>query len=511
MLQLKNITLTLTKDSRTLLSGFSFALNRGDKAVIIGEEGDGKSTLLKLIYDPSMIEDYCEWSGEVVSGGLSDGFLPQELPDKYKQMSSRDYFASLPSFTLHTQGELAEIASQLGLPFSVFTSDQLTGTFSGGERVKLQLAGVLIGKPEVLLLDEPSNDLDIETLQWLEDFINSAGKPVLFISHDQTLIENTANVVIHLEQLRKKSIPRHTVARMSYSEYMSSRSSAFEHQAQMAKSDKDEFTKKQARHQKIMEKVEHRQETISRGDPHGGRLLKKKMKSVKAQERRLEKEKENLVQMPDTEQAILPVLSEGLYVPAGKSVLELNLPLLEAGGRVLSRDINLNVRGGEHICIIGRNGAGKSTLIKHIAALLLERRDIKAGYMPQSYEDSADMRKTPVQYLSEGRDSSEVTRARTFLGSMKFTSDEMTGKIAALSGGQKAKLLFIGMIYSGCNVLILDEPTRNLSPLSAPAVRKLLRDFKGAVISVSHDRKYISEVCDKVYRLGEEGLIMTNG
>jgi len=187
--------------------------------------------------------------------------------------------------------------------------------------------------------------------------------------------------------------------------------------------------------------------------------------------------------------------------------LDFTLPLLEIGGETLSKDIRLYVKGAEHVCITGRNGAGKTTLLRKIAEDLLLRKDIRAAYMPQNYADLLDMEKTPVEFLTNDSGEKDViTRAKTYLGSMKYTPEEFEHKLAALSGGQKAKLFFLKMILDGKNVLILDEPTRNFSPLSNPVIRDVLRKFSGTIISVSHDRKYIEEVCDICYRLDGEGL-----
>ena len=142
-----------------------------------------------------------------------------------------------------------------------------------------------------------------------------------------------------------------------------------------------------------------------------------------------------------------------------------------------------------------------------IAEELLARTDIHAAYMPQNYEDLLNLETNPVDYLARTGDKEELTQIRTFLGSLKYTFDEMDHPIAELSGGQKAKVLLLKMSLSGANVLILDEPTRNFSALSAPVLRRMLAEFPGAVISISHDRKYLTEVCDKVYRLTEEGLL----
>ena len=130
--------------------------------------------------------------------------------------------------------------------------------------------------------------------------------------------------------------------------------------------------------------------------------------------------------------------------------------------------------------------------------------------MPQNYEDMLDMDKSPVEFLSKTGDKEELTRIRTYLGALKYTADEMDHPIRELSGGQRAKTLLLKMSMSGANVLILDEPTRNFSPLSGPVIRRMLAGFEGAIISVSHDRKYIAEVCDTVYRLDDTGLNAVN-
>ncbi|MBO4825178.1 MAG: ABC-F family ATP-binding cassette domain-containing protein, partial [Lachnospiraceae bacterium] len=174
--------------------------------------------------------------------------------------------------------------------------------------------------------------------------------------------------------------------------------------------------------------------------------------------------------------------------------------------RVLSRDIFLRLRGPVKVCIVGDNGCGKTTLIKKMAEELLERPDLRVQYMPQNYEDLLDMDMTPVDYLDKSGDKEERTRIRTYLGALKYTAEEMDHPIRALSGGQKAKVFLLKMSLSDANVLILDEPTRNFSPLSGPVIRGILKDFPGAIISISHDRKYISEVCDTVYELTESGL-----
>jgi ATPase subunit of ABC transporter with duplicated ATPase domains len=506
MLQIKNLTITHRKDGRALLKDFSFTLEPGERAALIGEEGDGKSTLLKLIYDEKLVADYAEYTGEIIKGGLKLGYLAQELSPEQKGRSVYEFCAGLPSFSLLTPPEVSDCARRLGLRPELLWSDRPVGTLSGGEKVKLQLAGILMERPDALLLDEPSNDLDIETLQGLEAFLNTCGLPALYVSHDETLIERTANVIVHLEQVRRKTLPRWTVARMPYRQYVEARRARFAHQGQVAREERSRYEKQQQKFRQIRSKVERAQASVSRSDPHGGRLLKKKMKAVQSMGRRLQRAHSESVQAPDSEDAAFVRFGAGTAVPNGKTVLDFRLDRLQVGPRVLARNIRLHVAGPEKICIVGRNGAGKTTLLRQIAAELLARSDIRAAYMPQNYEELLNGAQTPVDFLASSGSRQETARIRTFLGSMKYTADEMEHGVSELSGGQKAKLLFLKMVFSGCNVLVLDEPTRNLSPLSGPVIRRALKAFGGAVVSVSHDRRYIAEVCSRVYRLTERGL-----
>ena len=509
VLQINDLTVRLTENSRTLIENFTFALNKGDKAAIIGEEGNGKSTLLKIIYGLGANDadhrdaGYIEYTGAVYSGGRRAGYLAQEFPAGSLNIPIADYFASDPP---PDRGDLIAIASELSLDPALFFSQRTAASLSGGEKVKLRMAKLLVSRPDFLLLDEPSNDIDLPALEWLENFINKSAVPLMFVSHDETLIENTANVIIHLEQLRRKTAARHTIARTTYSRYVSERSGALERQEQLARKEKEEYEKQQERWRDIYDKVRRGQESVARRDPHGGRLLKKKMKAVKGQKRRFEREAENMTRPPDTEDAILSFFGREAGAPHGKTVLDFKLGKLTAGDRILAENIKLTARGGDKICIVGNNGAGKTTLLKLVAAELLARKDVKAAYMPQNYGEALEHDVTPVGFLAQSGDKAEVTKARLLLGSMKYTADEMENPVGELSGGQKAKLLFIKMIFDGCGALILDEPTRNFSPISNPVIRNALKEFKGVIISVSHDRKFISEVCGRIYLLGDGTL-----
>ena len=510
MLQIKSLTITHRKDLRTIIQDFDFVLNRGDKAVLIGEEGNGKSTLLKWIYDPGRVEPYAEAEGVRILQGELMGYLPQELQDEDKQKTVFEYFSGLPAFQEADPFAFEKAAAEVGLPGDLFYSDQEMQSLSGGERVKVQMAGLLLARPDILLLDEPSNDIDLSALRWLENLINRFPGSVLFISHDETLIERTANRVILIEQLRRKTVSRVTVANVPFRTFMDDRQRAFAKQKQEACSERREEKKAMERFRRIEEKVESELRNISRQDPQGGRLLKKKMKAVKSLEKRYEREHTEMTEVPEMESPITIRFEQQRAMPAGKTVIEYSLPELKSpDGKVLARNIALDVRGPEKICIIGDNGSGKTTLIRKIAEELLSRKDLTACYMSQNYEETLPFDQTPVDYLAPSGKKDEVTMVRTYLGAMKYTADEMFHPIQELSGGQKAKLLLLKISLIQANVLILDEPTRNFSPLSGPEVREILKQFPGAIISVSHDRKYITEVSDKVYRLTAEGLVKT--
>lgn len=511
MISIKNLTITHKKDARVILKDFNLVLNKGDKAVIIGEEGNGKSTLLKWMYDPSLAGDYAEFEGERIFTGEITGYLPQELSLQDKVKTVYEFFCESEYFFEKNPKELAFLSKEFSVETDFFYREQTMETLSGGEKVKAQMMRILMGNPTVLFMDEPSNDIDIDTLEWLEKLINSWDGIVLFISHDEVLIENTTNVIIHIEQVKRKTEARYTVAHTNYDDYMESRFQYFEKQKQEALNDRKQKKIRDEKFRRIYQSVDAAQASISRQDPATARLLKKKMHAVKSMEHRFEREDAQMTEMPEMEEAIFFKLGDDkAAIPSGKTVIEYSLGELRTpdDSRALAKDIFLRIKGSEKICIIGKNGAGKTTLLRKIAEELLNRDDIRAEYMPQNYEELLDLDETPVDYLDKSGDKEERTRIRTYLGALKYTPDEMDHPIRELSGGQKAKTLLLKMSLSGANVLILDEPTRNFSPLSGPVIRKMISEFPGCVISISHDRKFIYDVCDKVYELREDGLIL---
>ncbi len=507
MLDIRNLTIFV--DQKKFIDNLSFSVGSGDKLAIIGEEGNGKSTLAKVIAQKET--DYAKVTGQVNTYGHSVGYLEQILDPGWQDQEVYKYFIKDNPFdednydNLSGLGKISRLLSSFGLNPNLLERQQTIGQLSGGEKVKLQLVKVLRADPDILVLDEPTNDLDLETLMWLENFILSTNKPIIYISHDEELLEKTANAILHIEQVKKKTECRCTFAKMSYSDYIKKRQNDLDKQTQIAIFEKKQDAARTQRWQQIYNRVNSELNSISRRDPSGGRLLKKKMKSVKSQEKRFERERKELTDIPDVEEAIYLYFGEN-SLPNGKNVCDIDLEAFKVGEREL-KNIKLNVTGPKKVTIIGKNGVGKTTFIKYVYEMLKGRPDLVVGYMPQNYDDAFSRYSSVMSFAAENAHSKdEQTMVRTLLACLKFTDQEVSGNISELSGGQKAKLYLARLMASGCNVLILDEPTRNLSPLSNPVIRQALGLFGGAIISVSHDRKYISQVSNLVLELTENGL-----
>lgn len=496
MFEVNNLDIKV--EDRYLVKNLSFVLNKGDKLAIIGEEGNGKSTLLKSLLG---ICEYANIEGNINFKGNRVGYLEQAISKENLQKQVSDFLFINESDYYDKVNDFYKYLNKINLDDTVL--NQTISTLSGGEKVKISILKLLLDNPDILFLDEPTNDLDIETLEWLEKFINTTEKPIIYVSHDEVLLSNTANMILHLEQIRKKTCARCTLLKVDYDTYIESRLRGIEKQNQIAKKEKRDFKKHQEKLNRVMQKVEYQQNTISRSDPHGARLLKKKMHALKSQERKLDDME--LTEIPDVEEAI-NFFFEDVVMPKTKMILSLALKELKVQDKVLAKNINLNITGNTHLCIIGKNGVGKSTLIKLIYNELKGREDLNVGYMPQVYDDILNNYENVLDFICPKADKESLTQARIYLGNMKFTSEEMTGKISNLSNGTKAKLFLMKLVLDKCNVLILDEPTRNVSPLSNPIIRKVLREFKGTIISISHDRKYLAEVVNELYTLTPTGL-----
>ncbi len=509
MLTIKHLNIHNTKNGFSFVNNLTISLNPGDKCAIIGEEGTGKSTLLKRVMDPNMVS-YATVKGHVETKGKI-GYLEQDIKARWQDETIEKYLLNEhPNETIDYRvydrlGMLSKVLDAVMFPMQNFDLHKSITQCSGGEIVKLGLAKLLLHDYDIYLLDEPTNDLDFDTIVFLESFIQKNDhKTIVFISHDERLLENTATSIIHLLRVQKKQTALTYVEKMSYTDYKYHRLKRDEHQTSVVKKSRAEHKKKLERFRSIYQSVSHAQDQAVR-NPSEARLLAKKMKQLKAMERRYEKDADSIDVIPELPKPLELFFPDNVLVPKGKTILDFECDTLEIDGCILSKNITLLLKGPEKIVITGKNGCGKTTLLKTIQKHFLKHSDLNVGYMPQSY-DLLENYESVLTFLNATHDRPREARVRKMLGAIGFEREEMDVSPAYLSGGQKAKVFLLKMVLEEKEVLILDEPTRNLSPLSAPEIYRLLNDFQGAIICVTHDRAFIEAVFDALYILTEEGL-----
>lgn len=523
MLIISNLSLILKKDLRVLIKDFSLTVNKKDKIGIIGEEGNGKSSLLKAIYNQEEASKYLEIKGTINIKNEKIGYLPQmfekELLEKsvyellnekidYSLLDYKKYYFYIDKFNLDEE--------------KLLSSSFLVGNLSGGERIKLFLLIELMKEPTVLLLDEPSNDLDLLSLNLLEELIINLNIPVIFISHDEHFLSRCANRIVHIESLKSKSEARVSVKNLSYDDYYQTREDFLDKNIREFNKDKENFEKKIEKYNSVYQSVNYALNTVSRQAPSVAKNLKDKMHSIKSMEKRYIKEKENLTQKYEVEDAInlkFDNLDKGksgssnskinYLVDANKEVLDLNIDSLKvnSGITLIDKQISLYIKGAKKVALIGENGVGKTTLLRLIYHELKKNTSFKVGYMSQNYEDELLNYLSSLDYLSKTLNVSnkeDLTKIQTYLGSLKLTYEEMNRSISSLSGGEKAKIFFAKLILEKDNVMLLDEPTRNISPLSNKAFINSIKEYNGVLIAVSHDRNFVYQVFDDIYELDKE-------
>ena len=500
MIKINHLTITQNKDLRDLVSDLNITIQDGEKVAIIGEEGNGKSTLLRTL----MGERLADFSirGEIQSDLQSLAYIPQHLPGDLKKKSLQDYFF-LESTDLD-YSILYRLAEELHFDSDRFASDQEIGSLSGGEALKIQLIHEFAKPFEILFLDEPSNDLDIEMVDWLKKQIHKTRQTVIFISHDEDFLSQTANTIIHLRLVKHRKEAETLVEHLDYDSYSDQRKANFARQSQQAANDQRAYDKTMEKHRRVKQNVETALRATK--DSTAGRLLAKKMKNVLSQEKRYEKAAQSMTQKPLEEEQIQLFFSDIEPLPASKVLVQLEKENLSIGERVLAQGLQLTVRGQDKIGIIGPNGVGKSTLLAKFQQLLSAKREISLGFMPQDYHKKLQLDLSPIAYLSQTGRKEELQKIQSHLASLNFSYPEMHHQIRSLSGGQQGKLLLLDLVLRKPNFLLLDEPTRNFSPASQPEIRKLFASYPGGLITVSHDRRFLKEVCTSIYRLTENGL-----
>ena len=500
MIKINHLTITQNKDLRDLVSDLNMTIQNGEKVAIIGEEGNGKSTLLRALMGEALPDFTIR--GDIQSDYQSLAYIPQKLPEKLKKETLHDYFF-LDSIDLD-YSVLYRLAEELHFDSDRFASDQEIGSLSGGEALKIQLIHELAKPFEILFLDEPSNDLDLETVDWLKGQIRKIRQTVIFISHDEDFLSQTADTIVHLRLVKHRKEAETLVEHLDYDRYSEYRKANFARQSQQAANDQRVYDKIMEKHRRVKQNVENALRATK--DSTAGRLLAKKMKTVLSQEKRFEKEAQSMTQKPLEEEQIQLFFSNIEPLAASKVLVRLEKEILSIGQRVLAQELQLTVRGQEKIGIIGPNGVGKSTLLAKIHQLLSDKSEISLGFMPQDYQETLNLDLSPVELLSQTGHKEELQKIQSHLASLNFSYPEMHHHIRSLSGGQQGKLLLLNLVLRKPNFLLLDEPTRNFSPTSQPEIRKLFANYPGGLVTVSHDRRFLKEICTSIYCLTEHGL-----
>ena len=500
MIQIHKLTITHNKDLRNLVSDLTMVIREGEKVAIIGEEGNGKSTLLQTLMGKQPLDFTI--SGRIHSDFGPYSYIPQSLPADLKTLSLHDYFFSSQDNLDYSR--IYRFAEELQFDSDRFASQQLIGSLSGGEALKVQLIHELSKPFEVLFLDEPSNDLDLDTVLWLKKQIQRIKETVIFISHDEDFLSQTADTIIHLRLVKHRKEAETLVEHLDYDRYSEQRKAHFARQSQQAANDQRAYDKTMEKHRRVKQNVENALRNTK--NDVAGRLLAKKMKTVLSQEKRYEKAAQSMTQKPLEEEQIQLFFSDIQPLRASKVLVQLENETLSIGERVLAQGLQLTVRGQDKIGIIGPNGVGKSTLLAKLQQLLSDKREISLGFMPQDYQETLNLDLSPVEFLSQTGHKEELQKIQSHLASLNFSYPEMHHQIRSLSGGQQGKLLLLNLVLRKPNFLLLDEPTRNFSPTSQPEIRKLFANYPGGLVTVSHDRRFLKEVCTNIYRLTEHGL-----
>ena len=504
MININHLTITQNKDLRDLVSDLTMTIQDGEKVAIIGEEGNGKSTLLRALMGEALYDFTIR--GDIQSDYQSIAYIPQKLPENLKKKTLHDYFFL---YTIDLDySVLYRLAEELHFDSNRFASDQDIGSLSGGEALKIQLIHELAKPFEILFLDEPSNDLDLETVDWLKGQIRKIRQTVIFISHDEDFLSQTADTIVHLRLVKHRKEAETLVEHLDYDRYSEQRKVNFVRQSQQAANDQRAYDKTMEKHRRVKQNVETALRATK--DSTAGRLLAKKMKTVLSQEKRYEKVAQSMTQKPLEEEEIRLFFSDIQPLPTSKILIQLEKESLSIDDRVLSQELQLTVRGQEKIGIIGPNGVGKSTLLAKLQQLLSTKREIALGFMPQDYHQKLQLDLSPIAYLSKTGEKEELQKIQSHLASLNFSYPEMQHQIRSLSGGQQGKLLLLDLVLRKPNFLLLDEPTRNFSPTSQPQIRKLFATYPGGLITVSHDCRFLKEVCSIIYRLTEHGLEIVN-
>ena len=520
MISLDN--LTVSYGGGTLFDNSSFLINPKDRIGLVGRNGAGKTTLLRLIVGQQQ-----PTSGAVtINGECTIGYLPQQMKvadtttlaeetakafDEVLRLEAEigritheiaertDYESAAYEQLLHRLTEAqdryhilggetrdADIEKTLlGLGFRREDFGRATSEFSGGWRMRIELAKLLLRRPSIFLLDEPTNHLDIESIQWLEEYLRNYNGAVLLISHDRAFLDNVTTRTVEL------SLGRIYDYKVPYSKYVVLRA---ERRAQQ------------------MAAYENQQRMIEKTEEFIEKFRYKPTKSNQVQSRIKQLEKIDRIEVEEEDSAALNIK----FPPAprsGQIVAEIRGAGMSFGAKHVFSGADFVIGKGDKIALVGRNGEGKTTLAKMIVGLLAPTEgsirigaNVNIGYYAQNQEDLMNGERTVYETLDRVAVGDVRTRLRDILGAFLFRGEEIDKKVKVLSGGERSRLALASLMLEPHNLLVLDEPTNHMDMRSKDILKNAIRKYDGTVVVVSHDREFLDGIVQKVYEFRDGGV-----
>ena len=515
MISVQNLTVEFS--ARPVFDGISYVVNNRDRIALVGRNGAGKTTMLRVIAGLQR-----PTSGNVaVPADTTIGYLPQQMEvhdtltvveevgkafahidemqrqvDALNQQlaertdyESDEYHAIIEKVSSLSERLLIERSDNreaemertlMGLGFSRDDFNRPTGEFSGGWRMRIELAKLLLQHPDVLLLDEPTNHLDIESIQWLENFLITKAKAVMLVSHDRAFLDNVTTRTIEI------SLGRIYDYAVSYTKFKELQQERIEQQ---------------------MRAYNNQQKQIQDTEAFIERFRYKATKAVQVQSRikALEKIERIEVDQVDTSHISLrfpPATRSGDYPVIAEDVAK------AYGEHQVFAGVELTIKRGEKVAFVGKNGEGKSTLVKCIMneipyyGSLRIGHNVKIGYFAQNQAQLLDGELTVFDTIDRVAVGDIRTKIRDLLGAFMFYGDDIDKKVKVLSGGEKSRLAMIRLLLEPVNLLILDEPTNHLDIDTKAILKRALTQFNGTAIIVSHDRDFLSGLVDRVFEFG---------
>ena len=520
-----------------ILDDISFTVNPGERVGLIGPNGCGKTTLLRILSG----EDQPDGGSFHLAGGVTHGYLPQGLQPA-KDLTVGGYIRSGIAGFEETRQQLATLETRLtgdatdtatltaygetasrfetlggyslehrmetilaGLGLNDLPLDASLGRLSGGERTRVGLARLLVAQPSLLLLDEPTNHLDIDALEWLEGFLRGYRGAVLVVSHDRTFLNNTVRRILELSEMTHQ-MRQYTG---NYDDYEQARDAETDRQWSNWKDQQFVMRKMQEDIRRTKEQAKRTEQSTNNDQLR--RYAKKVARKAKSKEKRLERymESEDRVDRPVTLEHIR--LNFGAPMRSGQVVARLTGLGQRFEQRWLFQGVDLNLQYGERVALVGPNGSGKTTLLKSLMGTLQPTSgevylgpSVRVGYMPQQQE-TLDPQATALEIIQAIAPLGE-SETHHFLRYFLFEADEVRRPVSALSYGERARLLLARLVVSGANTLLLDEPINHLDIPSRQQFEIALQAFSGTVLISVHDRAFIQRFASAVWRIRDERI-----